>query len=257
MSELFFEKLTNVCHQLLLDNEDLMHYLKVRRGMADKTISAYKLGAFPEDLRDLYDKYDVDPKELRKNNIVWNAEQSQFKLYPVVIPIRDTQGDPIAIGCRTLLDDDRRKEMGIPKYRNSTYKKTFHLFGLDKAVEAIRQKDKVYVVEGYFDVITAHQKGIMNVVASCGTIFSERQLIMLSRYTNNICLLFDNDEPGHTSARKVMNKLADFDGDINLTCKFTPEGYKDIDEYIMNGGDATLFGEERIDLNNVEIETLW
>ena len=88
MSESFFEKLTDVCHQLLLNNEGLIHYLKVHRGMTNKTISTYKLGAFPEDLRDLYDEYDVDPVELREQNIVWNADQSQFKLYPVVIPIR-------------------------------------------------------------------------------------------------------------------------------------------------------------------------
>ncbi len=81
---------------------------------------------------------------------------------------------------------------------------------------------------------------------------------MMLRYSNNICLLFDNDNPGHMSARKIMNKLADFNGDISLTCEFTPDGYKDIDEYIMNGGDTKLFGEEeRIDINNVEIETLW
>ena len=71
-------------------------------------------------------------------------------------------------------------------------------------------------------------------------------------------MLFDNDNHGHMSAREIMIKLADFNGDISLTCEFTPDGYKDIDEYIMNGGDTKLFGEEeRIDINNVEIETLW
>lgn len=238
MSELFFDKLTNVCHKLLLRDNNLMHYLKVQRGMTDKTIGDYNLGAFPSDLRDLYNRYDVDPTELRKNDIIWNAEQSQFKFYPVVVPIRDVQGQSIAIGCRTLLSDEERKEIGIPKYRNSTYKKTFHLFGLDHAVEAIRQNDVVFVVEGYFDVITAHQKGIRNVVATCGTMFSERQLIILSRYTNNICLLFDNDKPGRISSRKVMNRLGNFDSDISITCKFTPDGYKDIDEFIIKGGDV-------------------
>lgn len=255
MSE-FFEKLTDVCHKLLLDNESLMYYLKVRRGMTDETISTYKLGAFPEDLRQLYKRYDLDPKELRKQNIIWNADQSQFKLYPVVIPIRDIDGTPIAIGARTLASDKKRKKLGIPKYRNSSYKKTAYLFGLDRAVNAIRKANKVFVVEGYFDDISAQQKEISNIVATCGTIFSERQLVILSRYTNNICLLFDNDKPGRLSAKKVMDRLCDVEG-INLTCEFTPQGYKDLDEYLRKGGDINLFRGERVDFDDLEIETLW
>ncbi|KKN37883.1 hypothetical protein LCGC14_0758920 [marine sediment metagenome] len=254
MSKEFFEKLTNVCHKLLLKNDSLMYYLKVCRGMTDETISTYKLGAFPEDLRDLY-KYNLDPKELRERNIVWNAERSQFQLYPIVIPVRDLHGQTIAIGCRTLLSEKKRKKMGIPKYRNSVYKKTFHLYGLDRAVEAIKEADKCFIVEGYFDAIMAHQKGIRNVVATSGTIFSERQLIILSRYASNISLLFDNDEPGRISAKKAM-ETRDTDG-INLTCEFTPKGYKDLDEYLRKGGDVNLFREERIDFNGLEIETLW
>ena len=98
----------------------------------------------------------------------------------------------------------------------------------------------------------------MNVVATCGTIFHERQLIILSRYTDNICLLFDNDAAGHRSAKNVMSKLRNFDSDISLMCKFTPDGYKDLDEYLRRNSDIShLFGEERIDLNDVEVKTLW
>lgn len=224
--------------------------------MTNETIRTFKLGAFPKDLRLLFTQYDLDPKELREQNIVWNASQSQFKLYPIVIPIRNIHSVPIAIGCRTLLSEEQRKKIGIPKYRNSVYKKTAHLFGLDRAFEAIRELDEVFVVEGYFDAITAHQAGVTNVVATCGTIFSKRQLVILSRYTDNIRLLFDNDEPGRMSAAKVLNQLSGFK-DVNLTCEFTPEGYKDLDEFLRNGGNINLFREERIDLNEVKIDTLW
>lgn len=255
MCERFFRKLTDVCHNLLLDNNELMRYLK-GRGMSDESISVYKLGAFPKDLRNLYERYDLDPKELREQNIIWNADQSQFKLYPIVIPIRDIHETPIAIGCRTLFSESKRKEMGIPKYRNSSYKKTFYLFGLDQAYSAVREYNKVFVVEGYFDAIMAHQKGIRNVVATCGTMFSDRQMMILSRYTDRVCLLFDNDEPGRTSASKIMSKLEHTEG-VNLTCEFTPQGHKDLDEYLRNGGNINLFREERIDFNDLEVETLW
>jgi DNA primase len=237
----FFQKLTDVCHSILLKSEPrTLKYLK-DRGLTDQTIKDYNLGAFPEDVRSLYAKHQLDPVELREHNIIWNAEQSQFRNYPIVIPIHNTTGTPIAIGCRTLLGDVERKKIGIPKYINSTYKKTSYLFGLNKAHSHIRLADKVYVVEGYFDAITAHQNRIMNVVATCGTMFTEKQLIVLSRYTNNVCLFFDNDTAGKRSAKSVMNKLKEFDVNINLSCRFTPDGYKDLDEYLVKGGSTELF----------------
>jgi len=253
---MFFEQLTSVCHNLLLENGDLMSYLKDGRGMTDETISIYGLGAFPKDLRDLYNKYNMDPVELRKQNIVINANYSIYKLYPIVIPIRNVAGRSIAIGCRTLLSDEKRKEMGVPKYRNSTYKKTSHLFGLDRATNTIRKENKVFVVEGYFDCITAHQNNIMNVVATCGTMFTERQLIILSRYTDNVCLLFDNDNPGRTAAKKVIQKLGNYNENVTLSCSFTPDGFKDLDEYLHKGGSMEVF-EKQTDIKEVDINTLW
>ena len=257
MNEEFFAKLTDVCHNLLLDNPDLMYYLKECRAMTDDTIKTYKLGAFPSDLRDLYNRYDMNPVELRKQNIVVNAEYSPFKLYPIVIPVRNVSGKPIAIGCRTLLSSEKLKQLGLPKYRNSVYKKTSHLFGLDRAIDTIRSQDKAFVVEGYFDSITAQQNNVLNVVATCGTIFSERQMVILSRYTKNICLLFDNDDPGRRSAHRVIEKFNGFDKNVNLTCAFTPDGYKDLDEYLRKGGKIDLIEKQVADLNDVEITTLW
>jgi DNA primase len=193
----------------------------------------------------------MHPEELMENGIVWNAYESPFKYgndkeiyYPIVIPIQDVDSNVVAVGCRTLLSDEERKPLGVPKYKNSEYKKTSYLYGLNYAIDAIREKDVVFVVEGYFDVIACHQAGIYNVVATCGTIFSKRQLMILSRYTNNIVLLFDNDVPGHTSANKVMQKMKDEERiSANLVCRFTPEGYKDIDEYLCRGGDLKFFSD--------------
>ena len=244
MSSLFFEKLTDACHDLLLKDKSIYSYLQ-DRGLKENTIKSYKLGSFPKDLRNLF-KY-VHPEELKKQNIIWQADKSPFKLFPVVIPIRNIEGQSIAIGCRTLLDDSKRDELGIPKYRNSNYSKTSYLFGLDKAYSAIREKNQVYVVEGYFDVISAHQNNIMNVVATCGTMFSMRQLSTLSRYTNNICLLFDNDAPGRNSAKRVMDKMNSFNIGVNLTSLFTPENYKDLDEYLQKNRNMDIFKNSMIE----------
>lgn len=248
------ERLTETCHNLLLRNDELMKYLKDKRQLTDGTIKSYRLGAFPKDLRVLYNH--VNAEELKKQEIIWNAGDSPFQQYPIVIPIRDFMGNTVAIGGRTLLSDDARKRHGLPKYRNSSYTKTAHLYGLDKAKESIRDLNRVYVVEGYFDAIMAHQKGICNVVATCGTLFSSRQLIILSRYTENICLLFDNDEAGHTSANRVMQKLG-HSSDVNLEYKFTPDGSKDLDEFLRGGGDFTFIDNKAVSFENVEVNTLW
>ena len=249
---LFFEKLGDFCHDLLYRDKKMFKYYS-DRNISASTIRKYKLGAFPKDLRLLTQSFSWD--ELIQNKIIWNASESPFKngnfgeiYYPVVIPIKDFKNKTVAIGCRTLLKDDRRKELGIPKYKNSEYTKTLYLYGLDKAINAIREKDKVFVVEGYFDVISCHQAGIYNVVATCGTLFSRKQLVILARYTNNICLLFDNDEPGHVSSKIIMKKMSNIT-DIKLTQKFTPEGFKDIDDYLKEGGKLTFFKEKGVQTN--------
>lgn len=246
MTKVFYEKLSGVCHNLLQKNKNVLKYLKEARQLSDETIELYQIGYFPKDLRLLFGS--ISAVELKENNIVWNAERSPFKFYPIVIPIRDVRGRPIAIGCRTLLNEERRKDMGIPKYRNSEYEKGLYLFNLDKAVKYIRQENCVYVVEGYFDAIMAYQRGIRNVVATCGTSFTMNQYIILSRYTNNINLLFDNDTPGHRSAEIVMKKLDKFDE--KPTCLFTPENYKDLDEFLRKGGSFSLIGKEQAQVVN-------
>lgn len=237
MDPVFYEKLTNACHRLLLDNKKIYKYLKKRK-ILENTIKEYKLGAFPDDLRDLF-RY-ISPVELKKNGIIYCADKSPFSLYPLVIPIRNSRGIPVAIGCRTLLDEVSRKELGIPKYKNSVYSKSSHLFGLDKAKSEIKKKNRVFVVEGYFDAISAHQYGMRNVVATCGTLFSQRQLIILSRYTNNISILFDNDDPGRNNAKTILDKFSNNEH-INISCIFTPSGFKDLDEYLSSCGDSKYF----------------
>lgn len=248
MSGVFFDRLADVCHDLLYTNRTLYQYLK-NRGMGASTINKYRLGFFPKDLRLLFDR--IHAKELVEHGVIFNASKSRFNTpcsYPIVIPVRNTYGKTVAIGCRTILSDEQRKKLeiksgaAIPKYKNTEYKKTQYLFGLDNAISAIRKKDCVFVVEGYFDVISAHQAGMLNVVATCGTLFSRHQLIVLSRYTNNVCLLFDNDGPGRLNAKKIKRRIKEDEiVKLNVSCRFTPTPYKDLDEYLRAGGNFSLF----------------
>ena len=111
----------------------------------------------------------------------------------LIIPIRDAQGRVIAFGGRILGE-------GEPKYLNSPqtpiFDKSQVIFALDMAKRAIRAKDQVVLVEGYMDVISAHQRGFKNVVAAMGTSITPQQIKLLSRYSRNFIFALDADAAG-------------------------------------------------------------
>lgn len=221
-------KLAAICYDQLPKNKAIREYLK-RREITNKTIDKFYLGAFPSDLRILLKEFDVD--FLKKNGIIYQADKSPFRYYPLIIPIWDVNNNFVGIGGRTMMTEEQRKHTGYPKYKNSEYTKASHLFGLNYAKQAIREKDASIVVEGYLDVISSHQAGLTNVVATLGTYLSPRQTMLLSRYSENIRVLFDNDEPGHRAAERFTKRCAT-DGVI-LKESYLPDGYKDIDEYLV------------------------
>jgi len=120
----------------------------------------------------------------------------------LMIPIRDAKGHVIGFGARTLDPE------GVPKYINSPQTKLFDksrtLYGLDLARQAIRREEQAIIVEGYMDVMQAHQAGCANVVAQMGTALTEPQLRQLQRYTHRLVLALDPDAAGvHATLRGV------------------------------------------------------
>jgi DNA primase len=121
----------------------------------------------------------------------------------LIIPIRDVQGRVIAFGARALNPND------VPKYLNSPqttlFDKSSTLFGLDLAKRAIRNNDQVVIVEGYMDVLSAHQHGHANIVAGMGTALTEAQLKLLKRFTKNFVLALDADTAGDAATLRGIN----------------------------------------------------
>ena len=121
----------------------------------------------------------------------------------VIYPICDRQGRVIGFGGR-VLDD------GLPKYLNTAETPLFHkshvVYGLDQAHRAIREHDQVVIVEGYMDVIAAHQFGYANVVACMGTALTSEQLQQLQRYTSNFVLALDADNAGQQATIRGLNQ---------------------------------------------------
>ncbi|MEZ4864029.1 MAG: DNA primase [Caldilineaceae bacterium] len=180
------------------------------RGLSDDTLDRFRLGFALEQwsgLRDfLLEKGYALEEQLRAGVIKQNEERnSTYDAFRnrVMIPIRDRQGRVIGFGGRVLGD-------GQPKYLNTSDTPLFHksqiVFGLDLAREAIRQAQKVVIVEGYMDVIAAHQHGFANVVACMGTSLTSDQLQQLHRFTNNFVLALDADAAGQQATIRGLNQ---------------------------------------------------
>lgn len=155
-----------------------------------------------------------------------------FEDHPLVMPQRDTYGKVVALVGRTLLDEPARQAKKLIKYKNTFFKKGNYLFGLFENKQAILDNGFVFVVEGQFDVIKATEVGLKNVVAIGNSSMTAYQFSVITRYTNNIRLLLDNDEAGRKGRKRIASKFGQL---ANIHNFYIPDDYKDIDEYITKG----------------------
>ena len=152
----------------------------------------------------------------------------------IIFPIKNTMGNVIAFGGRTL---DKNE---TAKYINSQESKLFYkssqVYGLFESKQSINKKNQIIVVEGYTDVISLHANGFKNVVATLGTAFTKSHLNKILRYTKNIIFCFDGDEAGKKAAWKALiNSLSEIRDNIDIEFTFLPDG-KDPDQLCMQNG---------------------
>jgi DNA primase len=206
-------------HHLLLNSDEAARaraYLE-RRGLAQETLDRFQVGYALDQwdglLRYLTNKGYNLPDLHEIGLLIQREDKSGY--YDrfrgrVVFPIRDHRGRTIGFGGRILGE-------GVPKYLNSPqtplFDKSSVLFGLDMAKAGIRTSGKAVIVEGYMDVLMAHQHGINNVVAQMGTALTEAQLVRLKKHTQRFVLALDSDVAGDQAtlrgldlARQVMDR---------------------------------------------------
>ena len=167
-----------------------------QRGINRKTIDDFQLG-YSLDSWDALQKYLTgrNISELESVGLVVKKENGAFDMFRgrIMFPIRNRRGNVLGFGGRALSNDG-------PKYLNSPQTKIFNksniIYGIDRSHASIRQQDMVVVVEGYMDVLTAHQYGVSNVVAFMGTAVTQNQVDTLSRIASNIILALDSDAAG-------------------------------------------------------------
>lgn len=207
------------------------------RGLEDATIEKYGLGWAPSSRHALTDaaKAAGYKDEYLIETGLCAAYDSDNRLHDrfydrVVFPIHSMSGRVIAFGARTL----KSKEEGKPyaKYVNSKesdiYVKNKSLYGIWFAKNEMARKDKCYLVEGYLDVLSMHQLGITNVVASSGTALTEGQIGLIKRFTQNVTIMYDGDSAGiHAALRGIDMFLRE---GMNVKVVLIPDG-DDPDSY--------------------------
>ncbi len=177
------------------------------RGLSDGVCGAFRVGySLPgwERLRDAAIAKGFTEQDLLDAGLVIPGKRGRpYDRFRgrIMFPLGDERGRTLGFGARTLGDEK-------PKYLNSPetplYHKSEALFGLDKAKAAARQEDRVYVVEGYTDVMALAQAGVANVVASMGTALTDQQLERMARLTRNIYLCYDADAAGIGAMQRAL-----------------------------------------------------
>jgi len=241
------------------------------RGFTNETIDKFQLGYSLDKKDDLVEAiikrgYKAELTEKaglstgKEPDGVFNSKKRYYDRFRgrVIFPIHSLSGQIIAFGGRTL-----RTDKNTAKYINSpetpVYNKSKSLYGMYFAKNEVVRQDKCYLVEGYTDVISMHQAGITNVVASSGTSLTEDQIRLIRRFTRNLTLVFDGDAAGLNAAKRGID--LSLKEDMNVRLVTMPDGedpdsfskntpLSEIQEYIeQNEKDFILF---KIDLINSE-----
>lgn len=198
------------------------------RGFTDASIKKFNLGWSPRK-RDAFTQtalakgYKQSLLEKTGLTIVKKESNYMFDRFAerVIFPIMSLSGQTLAFGGRTLRSDKK-----TAKYLNSPESDIYHksnvLYGIYQAKESIRKNDKCYLTEGYTDVISMHQAGVSNTLASSGTALTVSQLRLIRRFTKNLTIVFDGDEAGINAALKGINLALSLE--LNVRVVLLPEG---------------------------------
>ncbi len=222
------------------------------RGFNDDIIKKFQLG-YSLDVRDAFTqealKNGYQKEYLLKTGLTIESEDGRLSdrfRGRVMFPVHSLSGKVVAFGGRILKKDDK-----MAKYVNSPESEVYHksneLYGIFFAKQEIVRQDRCYLVEGYTDVISMHQAGIENVVASSGTSLTEGQIRLIHRFTPNVTLIYDGDAAGEKASNRGINML--LEEGMNIKVVLLPKG-EDPDSFVrsQNASDFIAYVEK----NNVD-----
>ena len=214
----------------LVRNKSVCEYVFYKRNLNRATVSEFKIGYAPASgkaLTNVLKKRGFTEQELDTAGLLNRFKTDLFR-DRMTVPFIDTSGNIIGFTARILKD-------GEPKYLNTPetilFNKSKFIFGLYQAKEAIRRSGFVVIVEGNMDVISSHQAGVKEAVATSGTAMTEQHLKTLSNLTSDIRLAYDGDEAGIKATERAIMLAGDLGVDLTVISDY--HGAKDPDELIQ------------------------
>jgi DNA primase len=243
------ESATTFYQRHLINTETAVAYVK-KRGLNKQVVHDFRLGYAPADgsvLQRFLSEKGYTEHEMRNGGLIGSRGSDLFR-ERLMVPLMDPQGQVIGFTARLMRDIEN-----APKYLNTPqtvlYDKGRHVFGLYQAKDAIRKNDRSVVVEGNLDVISSHQVGVTNVVATAGTAMTDSHLKILSRFSDHVLLAFDGDKAGIAATERAI-PIAQAVG-VELRIISLPGAAKDPDELIQK--DVELW-KQAIDTSHPAIE---
>ena len=192
--------------QCLIKNKHAQNYVFKTRSLNKDIVHNFKIGYAPDSnnaLVSILEKRGFSPQEIKAAGLTNRYGGDLFR-GRMMVSLMDNNGSVIGFTGRILSENDVK----APKYLNTPatiiYDKSRHIFGLHLAKESIRKNDNAVLVEGNLDVITSHQAGVKNVVATAGTALTEYQLKSLVRLSTNVRLAFDGDKAGVSATERAI-----------------------------------------------------
>lgn len=230
--------------------EKARRYL-AERGVRPQEIEKFRLGyALPHshELEKVYQSRRVPLEAALKTGVLRSGDRGFFEGFQgrIIFPIFNRENRVVGLGGRIL-----ESQENMAKYINSSdspiYDKSTNLFALPQALDSIRKKNRIFLVEGYLDAITMHQYGFSETVAPLGTALTPRQIAILKRYTDEIIVLFDADEAGWKAAERSLDLF--LDQEISPKVLLLPSG-EDPDTFLKRFG-AKAFQEKVKETRNL------
>lgn len=219
--------------RVLYKSPGAIDYVSKKRQLNRDIVHSFRIGYAPDapdQLQQFLLNKQFTKTEIREAGLIGSSGRYDMFRDRIMVPLMDGAGQVIGFTARLLGGDDQK----APKYINTpqtlVYDKSRHVFGLSQAKEAIRTNDYAVIVEGNLDVISAHQAGTRQVVATAGTALTESHLKALSRLTHNLRLCFDGDKAGVAATERAV-PIAQAVG-VELSIVSLPSDYKDPDEAI-------------------------
>lgn len=220
-------------HERLMNSgqNSIVRQYTAKRGLSDETIKSFGLGYAPDSWNDLLNaarKQDIDTALLVRAGLAKTGEQRTYDAFRkrLVFPIQSPSGRVVGFGGRALSDEDQPKYLNSPE--SPIYRKSQVLYGLYQARDALRQRGRVLVVEGYMDLLGLHEQGIHGVVALCGTALTREQARLLARNGQQAFLVYDSDQAGVRATWRAIEPLVEsglWTRIVRLPADYDPDSY--------------------------------